>query len=140
MHRMRSKILSGATALMSLLLVIHSVSAARNAQTNAQRPVPSVVTWKALEAHTAAQPGVTVVLFHQRDKKDQPRFASLLKQADGSNIEIRIGKGDWQSVSAARLRMCFGRGLLMFPPGTIKLRDKDEFQARFPAAKPSAAQ
>src|SRR5215469_15394377 len=35
------------------------------------------------------------------------RFASLLKQADGSTVEIRVGRGDWEALSVARLRMCF---------------------------------
>ena len=140
MHRMRAGVLIEVIALISFHLGIQSAFASRQTQTNAQRPVSNVIACKALEAHTSAQPGVTVVLFHQRDKKDQPRFASLLKQADGSTIEIRIGRGAWQSVSVARLRMCFGRGLLVFPSGQIKLRDKDEFQARFSTNKAPAAQ
>jgi len=138
MHRRGSSIFLAAVVLAAFLGV--RPAPAKQTQASAQRPVSNLVACTALEAHTSAQPGVTVVLFHQRDKKDQPRFASLLKQADGSTIEVRIGKGDWQTVSVARLRMCFGRGLLVFPAGAIKLRDKDEFQARFPAGKASTTQ
>lgn len=130
------KIFLAPVLFATLILVRSPLDAGQAAQTPARTApaaVSNVVPCKALEIHTSAQPGVTVVLFHQRDKKDQPRFASLLKQADGSTVDIRIGKGDWQPVSVARLRMCFGRGLLVFPSGSIKLRDKEEFVVRFAA-------
>jgi hypothetical protein len=133
-------LLAMAALVLFLALVGGTMLADGQTQPSSQRAASNIVACKVLETHTAAQPGVTLILFHQRDKKDQPRFASLLKQADGSTIDIRIGKGEWQTASVARLRMCFGRGLLVFPPGTIKLRDGDEFVARFPAAKASTAQ
>ena len=134
MRAVSSRILRVAVMFASFAFCCSS-TVARQTSNAAQRPAPApvsnIVACKALEAHTSSQPGVTVVLFHQRDKKDQPRFASLLKQADGATVQIRIGKGDWQPVSVARLRMCFGRGLLVFPSGSIKLRDKEEFAVRF---------
>lgn len=116
----------------TIVFVLLTVSArATHGQTAAVRPDKNIVACRVLEMHASAQPAVIVALFHQRDKKDQPRLASLLKQADGSTVQIRVGKGDWQSVSVARLRNCFGRGLLMFPAGATKLKDKDEFLAKF---------
>jgi hypothetical protein len=116
----------------TIVFVVLTVSGrVTHAQTAAVRPDKSVVACRVIEAHTNSQPPVIIVLFHQRDKNDQPRFAALLKQADGSTVQIRIGKGDWQAVSVVRLRNCFGRGLLMFPAGATKLRDKDEFLAKF---------
>jgi hypothetical protein len=112
------------------LLFCYSKTVERGRPASHSGSVSNIVACKALEAHTSSQPGVTVVLFHQR-QKDQARFASTLKQADGSTVEIRIGKDDWQPVTVSRLRMCFGRGLLVFAPGTIKLREKDEFRVRF---------
>jgi hypothetical protein len=102
-----------------------------------QNPAPSVsstvVACKVLEIHSSAQSRVAVVLFHQRDRTDQSRFASLLKQADGSTVEIKNARSDWQVVSVARLRDCFGRGLLVLSSDAVKLGDGDDFMVRFAA-------
>jgi hypothetical protein len=135
-----SQRLAGVASIIGFLVLTVSPRVTR-AQTAAARPDKNIVTCRVLEMHTIAQPPVIIVLFHQRDKKDQPRFASLLKQADGSTVQIRIGKGDWQTVSVVRLRNCFGRGLLTFPAGATKLKDKDEFLAKFlPKAEATATQ
>jgi hypothetical protein len=73
-------------------------------------PNSNVIACKILEVHANKEPGVVLVIFHQRDKKDQPRFAALLKQSTGGAIQIRPTGAQWQSAQVVRLKSCFGRG------------------------------
>ncbi|HTZ72761.1 MAG TPA: hypothetical protein VMB47_02495 [Candidatus Aquilonibacter sp.] len=94
-------------------------------------PGNGIVTCVALEVHPNAQPGTTVVLFHQQNRNDQSRFASLLSRADGSYVQIQTRQGRWITASVVRLRNCFGRGLLLLPSSAVRLRDSDVFDVRF---------
>jgi hypothetical protein len=91
---------------------------------------PAVIC-TALEVHINAQSGVTLVLFHQRDKADQARLASLLAGGDGSSVQVQTGQSEWVNASVVRLRDCFGRGLLVFPSSALKLKDGDAVTVKF---------
>jgi hypothetical protein len=130
--RPTSRLISRAAVILAAL----SFCAAAVGQTGKDQQSPTssnLVACKVLEIHASAEPRVTIVLFHQRDKSDQSRFASLLKQADGSTVEIKSTRSNWQPVPVARLRDCFGRGLLVLSSDAVKLADGDEFTVRFAA-------
>ena len=92
----------------------------------------NVIACRALEAHTSEQPPVTVVVFHQRDKQDQARLAVLLKENSNGPAEIQGNDGKWHSVTVARLKSCFGRGLLLLPAGAEQPKQGQDFLLRFP--------
>lgn len=120
----------------TLALIAWPVGAARTGQKALQNPSADVIECTAIEGHTSATLGITAVLFHQRDRKDQKLLGALLKKADGSTVEVKIGNGDWKNASVARLRNCFGRGLLLFPFSELNLKDGDEFAVKFAADNP----
>lgn len=94
----------------------------------------NVVTCRVLEVHANKEPGVVLVIFHQRDKQDQPRFAALLKQSTGGTIQIRPAGAQWKSASVIRLKSCFGRGMLILPPGT-SLKEHADLVVKFSDVK-----
>ena len=101
------------------------------------RPVeqnPRVVICKTMETHTSHEPAVSVVVFHQRDKADAERLKGLLKKAmDGGAVEIQTSDGsEWRPAAIARLKSCFGRGLLLLPVGTPPPAEGTTFLLRFP--------
>jgi hypothetical protein len=97
---------------------------------------PRVVICRVMEAHTSRDPAVTVVLFHQRDKADAKRLSGLLRRASaGGAVEFQMGEGGaWQTATVARLKSCFGRGLLIVREGTAPLSEGATFLLRFPVA------
>jgi hypothetical protein len=88
---------------------------------------------RALEVHTSEQPAVTLVIFHQREKKDSERLGALLREYAQGPVEFQTADGAWHSATVTRLRTCFGRGLLLFPAGSARLAEKDVFVLRFPS-------
>lgn len=136
MRTISSMVVPAAAALLALFAWSPAL-----AQGTQMMPPPypagsGVVACVALEAHPNAQPGTTVVLFHQQNRSDQPRFASLLARADRSYVQIQTRQGKWITASVVRLRNCFGRGLLLFPSGAAQLRDADVFNVRFSGPGP----
>ena len=107
-------------------------------QTLQHRPAeqnPRVVACRAMEAHTSHDPAVTVVLFHQREKADAGRLSALLVRASDKAVEFQTGDGgEWHPAHVARLKYCFGRGLLIVPEGATPLADGATFLLRFPVA------
>ncbi len=104
----------------------------------AARPAdPNVVACHALEVHSNAQPAVTVLVFNQKNKDDHERLSDLLKDNEGASVEIKASDGTWHKASVARLRSCFGRGLLFFSGESSPVEEKDDFVLRFPAKKTS---
>jgi hypothetical protein len=95
----------------------------------------NVVTCRIMEVHANKDPGVVLVIFHQRDKQDQPRFAALLKQSSGGTIQIRPAGAQWQSAAVIRLKSCFGRGMLILPAGTTSLRERADLTVKFQDSK-----
>lgn len=109
--------------------------AAPRSQAPRSTATPNLVTCRILEVHANKDPGVVLVIFHQRDKQDQPRFAALLKQSNGGAIQIRPAGAQWQTVPVIRLKSCFGRGMLILPAGTTSLKEHADLMVRFPDAK-----
>jgi len=109
------------------LLCVAAHGAARQAASTDASPIAC----RALEVHASANPAVTVVLFHQQDKNDQARLASLLRAHSGERAEIEIGDGKWNGATVFRLKSCFGRGLLLLPPDAPTMKDGSTFLLRF---------
>lgn len=93
----------------------------------------NVIACSVLEVHPLAQPAVTVVVFHQRDKADKERLGNLLRRPSDSSVEFQAADGAWHPATVARLKSCFGRGLLIFPAGSAQLAERDKFLLRFPS-------
>jgi hypothetical protein len=92
---------------------------------------PNVIACRALEVHASTQPAVIAVVFHQRDKADQARLASLLQHLAGESVELQTGDGKWASAAVVRLKSCFGRGLLLLPADGPPLKDGSTFVLKF---------
>lgn len=97
---------------------------------------PAVVECTVLEAHASAAPAVLVVIFHQEQKKDQPRLAALIKVNSGSDADIQIGSAPWTRATIFRLRTCFGRGMMVLSPRGTELKDGETFRIRFSNVAP----
>jgi hypothetical protein len=74
---------------------------------------------------------VTIVVFNQRDKNDHVRLSELLKDQAGA-VEIKTSDGKWHKATVARLKSCFGRGLLFLSGDIQEPKDRDDFLLRFP--------
>jgi hypothetical protein len=105
-------------------------SAAGNVST--AHSAPRSVNCRALETHASALPAVTIVVFNQRDRDDHQRLSDLLKANDGATVELRTSDGKWHKGTVARLKSCFGRGLLFLSGDTDLLKSHDDFLLRFP--------
>ena len=112
-------------------------SAAKAAAPTAKPADPNVVACHALEVHSNAQPSVTILVFNQKNKDDHERLSDLLKDNEGAGVEVKASDGAWHKASVARLRSCFGRGLLFFSGESSPVEEKDDFVLRFPAKKTS---
>jgi hypothetical protein len=136
---MRFQPMSLKVCLLALCFASMSISALAVPGRDQQAPpaASNVIACRILEVHANKEPGVVLVIFHQRDKKDQPRFAALLKQSTGGAIQIRPTGAQWQSAQVVRLKSCFGRGLLILPAGTTPLKERADLLVKFPA--PSSA-
>ena len=121
--------------LVFLGVVPNSSFAAPRRQAARTAATSNLVTCRILEVHANKDPGVVLVIFHQRDKQDQPRFAALLKQSNGAAIQIRPAGAQWQTVAVIRLKSCFGRGMLILPAGSTSLRERADILVKFPDAK-----
>jgi hypothetical protein len=124
--------------LLVLLVSSHALAGDAQRSSTTSTPTSPAVVCTALEVHVNAQSGVTLVLFHQRDKAEQAKLASLLSGADGASVQIQKGQSEWVNASVMRLRDCFGRGLLLFSSSALKLNDGDAVTVKFQeASKPS---
>jgi hypothetical protein len=94
----------------------------------------AIVKCRVLEAHTSTAPAALVVIFHQEEKKDQPRLAALIKANSGLDADIQIGSAAWIKAKIFRLRTCFGRGMMILSPGEATLKDGNTFRIRFSSA------
>ncbi len=119
---------------LALLALTTSVGpAAARQPASAARTAP-LVACQALEVHTDATLGVTIVVFHQRDDDDRSRVGALLRAHDGAAVEFQTSDGAAHPATVMRLKSCFGRGLLLFRAGATPLVEKDEFLLREPTA------
>jgi hypothetical protein len=104
---------------------------AQSAPSVPKPPAAAFVNCHALETHTSAQPVITVVVFNQRDKNDHVRLSELLKDQPGT-VEIKTNDGKWHKATVARLKSCFGRGLLFLSGDMQEPKDRADFLLRFP--------
>ncbi len=129
MHRLSRFI---ARPLLFFLLAI-GAPAASDGQPPQQAAVPThqvgPIACRVMERHVDKERGIVLILFHQRDKPDQPRLKDFLLQHDGGTIEIQAGSADWQKVTVWRIRNCFGRGLFVVPDNAAP-KDKAIFKIR----------
>ncbi|HKM91816.1 MAG TPA: hypothetical protein VJX29_14500 [Candidatus Acidoferrales bacterium] len=120
---------------IALLTLIPAAGAPQALQHRPADQNPRVVACRVMEAHTSRDPAVTVVLFHQREKVDAQRLRALLLRASDKPVEFQTGDGgDWRPAHVARLKYCFGRGLLILPESATPLADGATFLLRFPVA------
>jgi hypothetical protein len=90
------------------------------------------INCRAMEVFVAERLGATAVIFHQRDKADGPRLGKLLLTYSGEEVDFETRDGQRHRATAARMKSCFGRGLLIFAAGEAKLAEKEGFVLRFP--------
>lgn len=117
----------------SIQLAAPTVLAARY-QANASPSGAKTIVCRVLETHSSDDPPIITVVFHQRDRQDGPALGSLLLENSGATVEIQIGKdGQRQTGRVFRLKSCFGRGLLLLPPGSTAPKDGVVFTIKFPS-------
>ncbi len=98
----------------------------------AQKPPDNqTIPCRATEVFVAEKVDATAVIFHQRDKADGPRLGELLLAHSRNVIEFQAAGGLWHHATVARLKSCFGRGLLLFRSSEVKLAAQDEFVIDF---------
>jgi hypothetical protein len=98
----------------------------------AQKPAgEETIGCRAMEVFQAGRLGLTAVIFHQRDKADGPRLGELLLAHSGEEVEFETRDGRWHSATLARMKSCFGRGLLLYAASEAKLTAGDDFVLRF---------
>ena len=91
----------------------------------------TIIACRVLEAHTPPGLGLTVVVFHQRDKNEGPRLGALLKQYSNARAKFQTADGKWHDGTVLRLKSCFGRGILLFQAGAATLTEKENFVLHF---------
>ncbi len=110
--------------------------AGASGQGEAAAPAPrETIHCRALESGGNGRLGVTWVIFHHRDAADRARLGELLRQLTAASVEFQTPDGQWHAAAVERLKTCFGRGLLLFPAGSARLAEKDEFLLRIPKGK-----
>jgi hypothetical protein len=102
--------------------VVHAQKAARD----------ETIECRVMEVFAAERLGVTAVIFHQRDKADGPRLGELLLAHSGAEVEFETRDGRRHRAKLARMKSCFGRGLLLFAAGEARLSEQDNFVLHFP--------
>ena len=113
--------------LVAMALYAPMLAATRQAETDDS----GAIACRVIEAHAAAHLAVVAVVFHQAQKADQPRFASLLLQHSGEEAEVQISAEKHTAGSVFRLKSCFGRGLLLLPADAPPLKDGETFTLTF---------
>jgi hypothetical protein len=120
--------------LLAVLFIALCASQLRSASA-AQQSAPAhasaaPIACRVMERHIDKERGIVLILFHQRDKPDQPRLKEFLLQHDGGTIEIQVGSGEWQKVTVWRIRNCFGRGLFVVADSAAAPKEKAIFKIR----------
>jgi hypothetical protein len=120
---------------IAVLTLLPTSAAPQAVQHRPAEQNPRVVACRVMEVHPSREPAVTVVLFHQREKADAQRLRALLLRGSDKAVEFQTGDGgEWRPAHVARLKYCFGRGLLILPEGSAPLADGATFLLRFPVA------
>lgn len=106
------------------LMLVPAVLGQKESATN-------TIECRAMEVFVAEQVGARAVIFHQREKADGPRLGELLLAHSGDEVEFETRDGRWHRATVARMKSCFGRGLLIFAASEAKLAEKEDFVLRF---------
>jgi hypothetical protein len=123
-------------SLLAVALMIDLAAPRSFPASGASQASPAnTIACRALEVHTDARLGVTIVVFHQRDDADRERVGALLRAHHGAGIEFRTNDGASHPATVMRLKSCFGRGLLVFSSGAAHLAEKDNFLLSEPRAE-----
>ncbi len=90
---------------------------------------------RVMEVFVSERVGATAAIFHQRDKADGPRLGQLLLAHSGEEVEFETPDGKRHAATVARVKSCFGRGLLLFNSSEAGISAKDEIVLYFPSNK-----
>lgn len=112
-------------AIVGVFLLLAPVAVAQ------KKAEGGTITCRAMEVFVADRIGATAVIFHQRDKADGPRLGGLLLAHSGEEVEFETSDGHRHRATVARVKSCFGRGLLLFAAKDIKLAANDDFVLHF---------
>jgi len=88
-----------------------------------------------MEVFTAANQGVSAIIFHQRDKADGLKLGELLRSYSGHDLEFETKDGRKHQATIYRVKSCFGRGLMIIAADDVHLEPQDEFALRFADVK-----
>lgn len=117
--------------VLVVLLTIPASPSLQKALPQESVPPGETISCRVMETHAAAPQGVTVVVFHQRNKEDGPRLGKLLNEHSEENVQFQTKDGAWHRATVIRLKSCFGRGLLVFLATQAQLAQREEFLLRF---------
>ena len=115
------------TAFVLAALGLSRVALAGQTPAESSLAAHQTVACRVLEVHSTQAPGVSVVVFHQRDESQRDQLAALLRKQSGASVQFQTRDRQWHEATVLRLKSCFGRGLLLFPTGTAQVGEKDEF-------------
>jgi len=96
-------------ALIAMLIVLSVHLAAQD------RADAELVLCRVLEVYSDDALKVSVVVFHQKDEAQRSQLTALLREHSGAMVELQAADGKWRPARLARLKSCFGRGLLILP-------------------------
>ena len=105
-----------------------------SARVPAQTELP--VACRVLEWHEDPQLRVTLIIFHHQEEKDQARLGTLLRKHAPSAVEFQTDGHAWHPATLFRLKICFGRGLLVHAAADAQLKERATFLLRFPSSHP----
>ena len=123
---MSARLFSALCAVLILNLLSLSQASPPSTTTNAE-----TISCRALEAHSDDELKVAVVVFHQRNEAERSQLGALLREHSGEMVEVQAGDGTWRRARMARLKSCFGRGLL-FLAAPAPISERSEFLLRMP--------
>jgi hypothetical protein len=117
--------------LAAFLLIV--LSAAQGSPPATTDEVETIAC-RTLETHADDEMKVTAILFHQRDEASRQQVASFLREHSDQAVEVQTADGAWRRARLARLKSCFGRGLLLMAT-PAPLSQRGEFLLRLPRGK-----
>ncbi len=127
---------TGGSFLCAAMMVTGAAALARAREPGeASRALAETVACKVLESSTSERPSITLAVFHHRDAADRARLGTILRQHNGEPVEFQTADGRWHAATLLRLKTCFGRGLLLFDPGSARFAPGDTFLLKFRAEK-----
>jgi hypothetical protein len=132
--RIISRWFSSAILTAAILIAGSSIALSQELQHRPPEQNPRVVACTVMETHASKEPAASVVLFHQANRADANRLQSLLRGVpEGGTVEFQVrGAEEWHSATVARMKSCFGRGLLILPAGVPALAEGASLLVRFP--------